>query len=193
VRIISTLDGRTVKNLPVGVALFLLVSGSLAIIFPRPLVIGHAGSGRYGGISLFRLEQISKTGCRTYGVLAVVVGTVMMWGAVGDSCVPLTDRRIAKSIVITKSALERDYGMTDDCTILQIEVAVKASKVSPKHLPYLCAAFMGKDGFGQLRESMPDVDWNGIERTVSRIATELPYKELKGGHFHESWIASVDY
>jgi hypothetical protein len=51
---------------------------------------------------------------------------------------------------------------------------------------------MGKDELDQLRASIPDVDWGMIEDRVARIARELPYKELNGDHFHESWIPTVD-
>lgn len=181
------------RILPILAALILFGSGILAIIFPRDLVIGHA---RYGArsiaVPLSTLEYVSKTGCRYYGVLAVVSGAMMMWGSLGSSNVPLSDRSVAKSIVRTKEGLELSFGVTDRCTVGQVEAAVKASKVSPRHLPYLCAAFMGKDEFDQLRASIPDVDWGMIEDRVARIARELPYKELNGDHFHESWIPTVD-
>ncbi|HZZ17926.1 MAG TPA: hypothetical protein VFE25_01080 [Opitutaceae bacterium] len=116
----------------------------------------------------------------------------MMWGALGSSSISLSDRRIARSIVETKKKLESDYGVTNACSIAQIEAAVMALRISSRHLPYLCAAFMGKDEFNQLREFMPDVDWGRIEARVSKIACDLPYRELNGSHFHETWIPSVD-
>jgi hypothetical protein len=179
--------------LPIVTALFLFASGILAIVSPRTLVVGHARYGtRIVTVSPSSLEFVSKTGCRNYGILAIIAGTVITWGALGASHVPLTDRGIAKSIVRTKKTLESSYGVTEGCTIAQIEAAVRSSKVSPRHLPYLCAAFMGEDEFDQLRASMPDVNWAGIAERVSKIASELPYSELSGSHFHETWIPTVD-
>jgi hypothetical protein len=181
------------RTLPVLAALILIVSGTLALIYPRALVIPHARNGSlFRAIPFSHMEAISKTGCQYYGVMAIAAGVFMIWGAFGGSYVPLTDRGIAKSIVTTKARVEQDFGCFDSCTIAQIEASVRTSRVSPKHLPYLCAAFMGKNEFDQLRESMPDVDWGKIEDRVARIACELPYKELSGTHFHETWVVTVD-
>jgi len=181
------------RTLPIAVALVLICSGLLAVIYPRPLVVGHASYGNRGfAVQLSRLENVSKEGCRNYGLLAILAGAFMIWGALAGSYVPLTDRRIARSIVETKKRLEASYGITTSCTIAQIEAAIKASKISSKHLPYLCATFMGRDEFDQLRILIPDVDWDRIEIRVSRIACELPYRELNGSHFHETWIPTVD-
>jgi hypothetical protein len=177
------------RSLPILAALILCVSGVLAVIFARPLVFAHAGfSGRYINLPRNREEVVTATGCRVYGLLAIATGLVMAWGTREGSWVGRSDRGIARSIVLTKQALERDYGLTDLCTIGQIEGAVKDAKISPRHLPYLCAAFMGRDQFDELRAHMPDVDWQRIEARVARIAAELPYRELRGDHFHESWI-----
>jgi hypothetical protein len=179
------------RALPLLAALVLCGSGILAVIFPRALFIGHPSSGtRLFFLPAYRTEFVSATGCRNYGVLAILAGAFLAWGATGGSPVPLSDRGIAKSIVRTKLQLELSYGRMDACTVGQIEGAVRAAQVSPRHLPYLCAAFMGRDEFDQLRASMPDVDWSRIEERVARIASELPYKELRGDHFHESWVPS---
>lgn len=181
------------RALPIAAALVLFISGALAVAFPRSLVIGHSRYGNRGSaVRVSGLEVVSSEGCRNYGILAIAAGIFMAWGALGASYVPITDRGIARSIVDTKRCLESGYGVTGGCTIAQVEAAARASKASPKHIPYLCAAFMGKDEFDQLRASMPDVDWAKIEDRVSRIACELPYKELCGAHFHESWLPTVD-
>jgi hypothetical protein len=174
----------------VAIGLFLVASGILGIMYPRAIVIPHPrfyargwGRGTAGA-----MELVSQQGCVVYGALSVGLGIAAFWSAsVRGPDVPRADRSIAQSILAVRRGLEERYGRMGDCTVAQIEKTASDLRVPKKIVPYLCAAFLGRAELESLRENMPGVAWDEVEGRIERITFELPYGELSGAHFHESW------
>jgi hypothetical protein len=77
----------------------------------------------------------------------------------------------------------------DNCTVPQVERTATELRVPQRNFPYLFAAFLGSTELDTLRGQMPDIGWDEVEERIERIAFELPYGDLSGAHFHESWRA----
>jgi hypothetical protein len=167
----------------------LVISGIAAIMNPRAIAIPHHAEWR----GIFRrsggtVEIVSEEGCIVYGALSVCLGIGAIWGAsVKGPDVPRNDRSIAQSILIVRRGLDERYGRMENCSAPQIERAARELRIPKKHMSYLFAAFMGRAELDSLRERMPEIGWNEVVDRIERITFELPYGDLSGAHFHESW------
>lgn len=180
------------RKLLVLVGVILVVSGFSAILHPRVVAIGHQaqwlGILRIG--SGGTIEIVSEDGCIIYGALAVCIGAGSLWNAtVRRADVPREDRLVALAILKVRRSLDERYGRLEGCSVRQIELTAESLGISPKINPYLFAAFLGRAELESLRKSMPGICWEGVEEKIDRITFELPYGDLNGAHFHESWRA----
>jgi hypothetical protein len=170
----------------------LVISGTLAILLPRAIAVGHQAQW----LGIFRIgsggtvEIVSENGCIVYGIFAYCMGAGALWNAtIQRPEVQKEDRSVAQAILEVRRALDERYGRLDGCSQRQIEMTAQALGFSQEMIPYLLAAFLGRTELGSLRETLPGIDWAAVEEKIDRISFDLPYGDLNGAHFHESWRA----
>jgi len=182
------LSRRTIRPLLAGLGLVILFSGVTALMFPRPLIVGHQFPRFIFWMQNYVVERVSKEGCIVYGIFATLLGLGFLYAAyLGDLRVLWSDRAVAEGIVTVAPELLRNYGRIEDCTQAQVVAMSRKLKVSRAKEPYLCAAFLGRDELKSLEARMPGVNWGEVEQRIDRILIELPHEDLVGSHFHESW------
>jgi len=182
------LGRKSVRTLLVGLGLFLVFSGVTTLMNPRNLVVGHQYQRWRLVTSGYIMEHVSKEGSIVYGMGTTALGLVAFVGAfLGDTRVLRSDRAVARGIVTVAPELMKRYGRLEDCTLAQVEATARDLGTARSLLPYLFAAFLGRDELKALEAHMPGVNWNEVERRIDRILVELPHEDLLGTHFHESW------
>jgi hypothetical protein len=180
-----------VRILLLAIGLFVGFSGVATLLNPRPIFVGHPATSRFiyrnGGF----VEYVSKEGSIVYGACATALGIAMIYGAfLGDTRVARSDREVAHGILTVSPELMRRYGRIEDCTRPQIEATAGELKVDAGLLPYLLAAFLGREELRKSENQSPGTDWKEVEDRVDRIFAELPHGELLHSHFHRSWTAA---
>ncbi|HEY1792481.1 MAG TPA: hypothetical protein VGG34_06150 [Opitutaceae bacterium] len=181
---------RSLRILMVCVSLFLVFSGVTAMLNPRPLVVAHGGvSEIFGAAALpYRIETLSVVGTYIYGAMATATGVIFFYLAgLGDLRVARRDREVARRIAQAAPELQARYGSVEGCTQAQIEATLTEMNVDARFLPYLLAAFMGRDALRTLVLQNEGIDWLRVEACVERICAALPTAELRHGQFHGSW------
>jgi hypothetical protein len=182
------LGRKSIRLLLVGLGLFLLFSGVLTLLNPRSLIVGHQYQRWRVYAMGFSVEYVSKEGSVAYGIATTALGLAAFIGAfLGDTRIARSDRAVAQGVVIVAPELLKRYGRIEDSTFPQIAATAEELRISRGIVPYLFAAFLGRNELEALEARMPGVNWSEVERRIDRILVELPHEDLLGTHFHESW------
>jgi hypothetical protein len=180
---------RTLMSL---IGLFLVFSGVATLLNPHPLLVGRQMMSRMFFRSTVVVEYVSKGGSITYGACSTALGFALIYGVfLGDIRVERRDRAIAHRILVVSRELVSRYGRIEDCSRRQIESTALELRVDPRLLPYLLAAFLGKEELRKSENQWPETDWKEVVDRVDQIFVDPPHGELLHSHFHPSW-AGVD-